>query len=255
MAKAPKEVATTETKTGIVERGESLPSYIKQGNSRGNENVSKDDIQLPRIDVLQALSPQINPKKDNYIDGAESGMLFNTLTGELYETVQFVPVTFVKRFLVWVNRKKDAKGGLRGVFNSADEAEQFVAQHEEKDKLEIVPTAEHLVLLASGDEVILSMAKSKMKVSRKFNSLVRLNGGDRFSRLYTLSTVSDEGPKGEFMNISIGNASLCWPNEALYRKAEALYESVTSGARKVNAAYDESADIDGGEANSEDEKY
>jgi len=215
-----------------------LPSYIKQGQNRGNENVSSEDLQLPRIDVLQALSPQINKKKDEYIDGAEVGMLFNTLTHELYpEGVHITPVSFVKRYLVWVDRKQDNEGGLRGVYDTNEEAEIFVQSQEDEDKLEIVPTAEHLVLLDDGSEVIVSMAKSKMKVSRKFNSLVRLNGGDRFSRRYLLTTVDDKGPKGEFQNIAVANAN--YPTEEVYLKAEQLYEAISSGARKqAPANYD-----------------
>ena len=208
-----------------------VPSYIKQGQNRGNENVSNEDLQLPRIDVLQALSPQINKKKDEYIDGAEVGMLFNTLTGELYpEGVSITPISFAKRHLVWVDRKKDSEGGLRGVFDSADEAELFAQSQEDEDKLEIVPTAEHLVLLDDGSEVILSMAKSKMKVSRKFNSLVRLNGGDRFSRRYKITTVDDKSAQGEFQNIAISNDG--YPPEEVYFKAEAIYGAISSGTKK-----------------------
>lgn len=217
-----------------------VPSYIKQGQNRGNENVSNEDLQLPRIDVLQALSPQINKKKDEYIDGAEVGMLFNTLTGELYpEGVSITPISFVKRHLVWVDRKKDSEGGLRGIFDSADEAEAFVQSQEDEDKLEVVPTAEHLVLLDDGSEVILSMAKSKMKVSRKFNSLVRLNGGDRFSRRYKITTVDDKSAQGEFQNIAISNDG--YPTEEVYFKAEALYEAISSGAKKQASGNYESA--------------
>lgn len=224
-----------EAKKAVVTKDEQLPSYIKQGQNRGNENVSNEDLQLPRIDVLQALSPQINKKKDEYIDGAEVGMLFNTLTGELYpEGIHITPVSFVKRFLVWVDRKQDSEGGLRGVFDTAEEAEAFIQEQEDESKLELVPTAEHLVLLDSGDEVILSMAKSKMKVSRKFNSLVRLNGGDRFGRRYHVRTVDDKGPKGEFQNIAISGAG--YPLEEVYHKAEALYTAIASGAKKQAGA-------------------
>jgi hypothetical protein len=208
-----------------------VPSYIKQGQDRGNENVTSEDLQLPRIDVLQALSPQINKKKDEYIEGAEVGMLFNTLTNELYEAgVRVTPISFVKRFLVWVDRKKDSDGGLRSVFETAHEAEAFMQSQEDEEKLEMVPTAEHLVLLDDGTEVIISMAKSKTKVSRKFNSLVRLNGGDRFSRSYLMTTVDDKSSQGEFQNISFANAG--FPSEEVYLKAEALYTAISSGARK-----------------------
>ena len=214
-----------------------MPSYIKQGESRGNENVSNDDLQLPRIDVLQALSPQINKKKDEYIDGAEVGMLFNTLTGELYpDGVNFTPISFVKRFLVWVDRKKDADGGLRGVFDNVLEAEDFMESADDSEKLDVVATAEHLILLDNGDEVIISMAKSKMKVSRKFNSLVRLNGGDRFSRKYHMTAVDDKGSQGEYQNIKIQAKG--FPAEEIYLKAVALYEAIAAGAKQAGGNYD-----------------
>ena len=229
MAKKAQETAVEENKQ--VAKNENLPAYIKQGMNRGNENVKSEDLQLPRIDVLQALSPQVNKKKDEYIDGAEVGMLFNTLTGELYrEGVHVTPVTFAKRFLVWVNRKLDSEGGLRGVFDTAEEAEEFMNEQPDEDKLELVPTAEHLMLLDDGTEVIVSMAKSKMKVSRKFNSLVRLQGGDRFSKRYKITTVDDKSAQGEFQNISLSPDG--YPSEEVYLKAEALYTAISTGAIK-----------------------
>lgn len=220
----------------IKKTSDQMPSYIKQDSNRGNENVNNEDLQLPRIDVLQALSPQINKKKDEYIEGAEVGMLFNTLTGELHQEVGFTPISFVKRHLIWVDRKKDQSGGLRGVFDTIEEAETSLEQQEDSDKLEIVPTAEHLVLLDNGDEVILSMAKSRMKVSRKFNSLVRLSGGDRFSRRYSMKSVDDKGPKGEFQNIKIEIDG--YPTEENYLKAEALYEAIQAGAKQAGGNYE-----------------
>lgn len=81
---AMKMTKSTDVAKKVAAADVAVPDYIKQDSSRGNENVSSEDLQLPRLDVLQALSPQINKKKENYIDGAEVGMLFNTLTGELY---------------------------------------------------------------------------------------------------------------------------------------------------------------------------
>lgn len=216
-----------------------LPSYIKEGSSRGNENVTTEDLQLPRIDVLQALNPQVNKKKvDDYIEGAEVGMLFNSLTNELYpDGVRITPVSFAKRYLVWVDRQKDSSGGLRGVFDTEQEAEIFKEEQEDESKLEVVPTAEHLVILDDGSEVIVSMSKSKMKVSRKFNSLIRLNGGDRFSRSYMMTSIDDESAKGEFQNLSFTPDG--FPSEEVYLTAEKLYESIQAGARQASANYDD----------------
>lgn len=235
MAKTP---SKKSTKKEVATKTDQVPDYIKQGRGRGNENVTTEDLQLPRIDVLQALSPQINKKKDSYIEGAEVGDIFNTLTGELYpDGLRFTPISFVKRFLVWVDRKQDSNGGLRGVFETEIEAEQFIDEQDDANKLEVVMTPEHLVLLDDGTEAILAMGKSKVKVSRKFNSLVRLQGGDRFSRSYLLTSVDDESAQGEYQNISIKPDG--FPSEEVYRKAEKLYESIADGGMQASANYDD----------------
>lgn len=229
---------TTATATKeIANKEDQLPSYIQQRDQgRGNENVGTDDLTLPRVDVLQALSPQINKKKDVYIDGAEQGMLFNTLTGELYgDGITIIPVYFRKQWLIWKDR--DNGGGLRGVFNTSEEANNFIATSEEND-IEAVETGEHLVLIVDGDKVteaILSCAKSKLKVSRKLNSLVKLNGNDRFSRQYRVTPYEDEGQSGEYWNIAVANGQPAFPSEPHYRYAENLYSQITGGTREVKA--------------------
>lgn len=229
-------------KTDVISKKETavaVPSYIKQDSNRGNENVTMEDIQLPRIDVLQALSPQLDKKKDAFIEGAEQGMLFNTLTGELYgPMVRIVPVSFVIRYMVWVNRKINKDGGLRGIFDTLAEADVFKEQQEDATALEISPTAEHLVLLEDGSEVIISMAKSKIKISRKFNALIRLHGGDRFSGMYMLTTQEDSSPQGEFKNFLI-MPKVEYPTEEVYNKASAMYEEIARGARQTSANYDD----------------
>lgn len=215
-----------------------VPSYIDQGSNRGNENVTSDDLQLPRIDVLQALSPQVNEKKDEYIPGAKVGCMYNTLTSELYPNgVHVTPVSFVNRYLLWVNREIDKAGGLRGVYGTEPEAHAALAVHEDKDKLEVVKTAEHLMILDNGDEVILSMSKSKMKVSRKFNALVRLKGGDRFGTRYAVTSVDDEGPRGEYQNIKLEEDG--YPSEKVYFQAVAIHQAIVDSGIQKGANYAE----------------
>src|SRR6187455_2604541 len=88
-----------------------LPAYMNQEGRRGSEDVGIDDITLPRIEVLQALSPQIKRNDPKYIPGAEQGMIFNTVSGELYGSeITFVPIVFRKEWIIWQNR--DSGGGF-----------------------------------------------------------------------------------------------------------------------------------------------
>ena len=50
-------------------------------------------------------------KRDpEYVDGAEVGMLFNTLTREIYDGekgVQAIPCSYVRQYIEWEDRGKD----------------------------------------------------------------------------------------------------------------------------------------------------
>ena len=51
----------------------------------GLESVGTEDYALPFLRIIQSGSPQLKKSDPNkYIDGAEEGMLFNTLTNEYY---------------------------------------------------------------------------------------------------------------------------------------------------------------------------
>lgn len=223
----------------VKKQDDQLPAYIKQGAGRGNENVTSDDIQIPRISVLQALSPQIKKSDPEYIEGAEQGIIFNVLTGELYpDGIQFVPVFFEKDHLVWKTRKSG--GGLIARCASAQEA-QALANSD--DTYEYVEAPNHICILLKSDgtpdcEVSIPMPTSKQKVSRRLNSLIRLNQGDRFSRVYKLLAVEDESPSGEYWNLAVENVG--FPQEEAYLAAEVLYDSITSGAKKYSTDYSDS---------------
>ena len=49
----------------------------------GLENVTNDDITIPRLAIIQSGSPQRKKKDEKYIEGADEGMIFNTVTNTL----------------------------------------------------------------------------------------------------------------------------------------------------------------------------
>ena len=77
------------------------------------------------------------------------------------------------------------------------------------------------------------MSKSKNKVSKKFNTLIRINGGDRFSRLYAIKSVEDSNQAGqEYYNLSV--RALGFVPEDIFHAAEKMYESVSEGVKNVS---------------------
>lgn len=232
--------------------------HIKQGQGRGSENVRTEDLVIPRLEIVQALSPQVKQGDPKYNPQARPGNLFNTVTGQLYGPDTFiVPVFFQKMFNVWMMRKtpegKALPGGFFGSYADQTEASDRAEKEGGAAKyIEVVDTPQHLCLLvdaASGTvaEIMLSMPRTKAKVSRNFNSMVRLSGGDRFSRVYRIQTTLEKNPKGDFYNYLI--TPIGQPAKPLYDRAEKLYQQVASGVKKVRAHEDDAPD--GGDGNAE----
>ena len=221
-----------------------LPDYLQPqagAEARGNENVSTDDIVIPRLEVVQALSPAVKDGDPAYNPAARPGMLMNSVTRQLYgKDVMVVDVFFTKQYLVWGKRKdaqgKPLEGGFFGAFGDEMSAHERVKQESNNPNLEIVDTPQHFCLLLNPEshepeEVMVSMPRTKAKVSRQWNSLIRLAQGDRFSRVYKISTVLEKKPQGDYYNFGVAQAG--FPSKGLYERAEKLYTSVAAGDRKV----------------------
>lgn len=238
---AKKNEMTTNEETNALVTSE-LPSFLQTVESqRGSEDVSMNDIILPRLDVLQALSPQIKKKDPKYIEGAEQGVIFNTVSGELYgDSITFIPVKFQREFIVWKDR--DSGGGYNGSFPTEEEALAEIRNLENPDLYEAIETHVHFILLVREDgkteEAVLSLSKSKRKVSRKLNTLVQMVPVDRFARMYKLSAVEATGPKGDYYSFDV--SPIGYVNEALYKKGEATYLAIQAGERKVDRTVEES---------------
>lgn len=212
--------------------GNEAPDYIDKGSARGSEEVSQNDLVLPRLELVQSMSPI---KETN--DDAREGMLFNSVTQELIgDAAYFVPVYFRVEWLVW--KSQDSGGGFRGSFPTMEQAKERVSQAvqdgDDPDDLEVVDTPVHYGLLVDPErpdhieQIVISMAKTKAKVSRKWNSMIQIVGGDRFSRVYKITSFTDENGKGQkFKNFVVQPAG--WAPKHAYEEAKRLYENFRSG--------------------------
>lgn len=234
------------------------PDHIKTGK-RGSESVTLDDLTIPRVDIIQDLSPQHKKSKPEYIEGAEAGMMFNSVSSELYgKSVLFVPVFMRKEWIIWGDRQKNHEGFF-GAYPSEAEANAALAEREDADKCEVVKTDQQFGLIVDSDsspedpkvsEVVVSMSKSKLKISRKLNSIIQMTEEDRFARLYELSVVDAQNAQNQdYYNFNVRQLGFC--PEALYNKAEAMYKAISSGERDVNREYENSAEEAPSEAESE----
>lgn len=253
----PQKVATKVSTGGEMVIAKERPSHLAIQSpgkpTRGNEGVTTADIIIPRVEIVQDLSPVRKKADPAYIDGAEEGMLYNSVTRQLYgNSVIVVPVLFRKEYLIWKDRKKG--GGFRGAFGDEAAARAALEQLPDAADCAVKDTGQHFCLLigTSGgarrsEEVVVSMSSSKMKVSRQWNSLIRITGEDRFARAYKLSVTPETNSQNQsYFNFKV--EALGYTPEEVYKEAEALYESVNKG-RVIQA--DRSVDETAGEVETE----
>jgi hypothetical protein len=106
---AGKDVAVKE------ETAVAVPSSFDYGDDSGGgfEGTTADDLSVPFIGILQSNSPQV---EDDDPAGAKPGMLYNTVTRELYPGdtgMIFIPCHKQIAFVEWVPR--DSGGGFVGL--------------------------------------------------------------------------------------------------------------------------------------------
>jgi hypothetical protein len=85
----------------VAEYNEDFEQYAGEGM----ENVGARDVLIPRLAVLQALSPQTKKQRAEYIEGAKEGLICDVGTRDLIgEKLHFLPAMYNKVWVEWAPR-------------------------------------------------------------------------------------------------------------------------------------------------------
>lgn len=217
----------------------------------GMENIEANDMAIPFIALLQALSPQVKKKT---VEGAEDGMFMNTVTNKLYEEIYVIPCAFSKAWVEWVAREKG--GGF--VQQHMDDAlvKETTRDDKNRDILpngnSLVQTAYHYVLVVDKSgayyRAVISMTRTQLKVSRKWNTRMKelkLPGTKgmftppSFSHVYKLTSIDEEKSGNSWKNYSVSEP-MPVKSTALYIEAKKFNKEVMNGLIKVVPPVDES---------------
>jgi hypothetical protein len=211
MAKAKEELAVQTGSTAL----DVAPDFIEAGDA-GFENITKDDVQMPRLALAQQMSPQLNKKNPGFIEGLGVADMFNSLTGENYGSgpLQFMVLRFDKpRWVEFVPREEG--GGIKDFNVPANDPRTTFGPNGES------PIAtkfyDFIVMLLPNFEVIaLSFKSTGLKAAKTLNSLMmtrKTKDGKRaahYTGVYEVSTDMTKNAKGEFAVYTIKNAG--WPS-------------------------------------------
>lgn len=223
---------------------------------KGFEKSTAQNFAIPFIYLLQDLSPQTKKREEVYVEGAEPGMFFNSVTNELYgRELEVVQCDFEFVYNVWVPRNQG--GGYVGTAQTLAQAAEL--QKGFPKPTQVVDTANHYLLAYSNrnaefNPAILSLTSTKLGASRKWMSMIeeiKLNAGEgkkvsapSYARRYILKSFETTNMKGTFFNLRVvpveGDAG--WvADPVLFAKAKKFYEERTAG--RVGADYTKADEV------------
>ena len=254
-------VAKTNGKGKAVGKALDLNTMFEQDAGVGQETMGRDDYAIPRLNIVQPLSPVMQKKDPAYNKDAEMGSILETVTKTLYDGedgIVVVPVGFSKNHNEW--KPRGTKGGGGFVANHGSDASILSSCKQDdrgrffnKEGNQIIPTAEYVVFIVQDDgqylPAVISMSSTQLKKSKQWNMLInqfRLpskDGGSfnppMFARSYRLTTVIESNDKGTWAgwNIEPGdllNDKKAIPNGAeIYAAAKAMREGIAQGKMRV----------------------
>ena len=224
-------------------------------------NMDTDDYALPFLRVLGQLSPECNKRDAKYVDGAEPGMIFNTVTKQLYDGeagVNIIPCYYKREYVEWSDRGEGTSAPV--AIHSVDSGiiKEATRDASYKDRLPngnyLENTASYFVLIDDGTSALISMKSTQLKVSRSWNSMmnsIKLKGKNgmftpaMYSHVYNLKTVQQSNDKGTWFGWTIEKVGPVHDKD-LYGAAKSFASSVNKGDVTAKHGGD-------GEAKSKDE--
>jgi len=256
---------TKKQQQEVATKDETLPvtaGMFEEDAGDGFEDTNKDDFAIPFLQVLQKMSPQVDPEEDGFIEGAKPGQLVNTVSEELWDGktgVTVIPCHYERKILEWVPRNK---GGGLVAEHDLDKGLLLLdecIQDEQKRDIhpgngnEFQDTRTHYVLIVGEDgsyePAVISMTRTKIRASKKWMSLMngikkrRSTGGlftpPMFSHVYRVFSEARSNDQGTFYVFNIKKERELGTQEGdeeLYHAAKGFRETVRAGAAKANHA-------------------
>ena len=234
-----------------------LASMFEEDANTSIGEMGSEDIALPFLRVLGQLSPEINKRDAKYVEGAEAGMIFNTVTKQAYDGekgINIIPCYYKREFVEWSDR---GQGTAAPVAIHQPGSEVVLSAKRDasyKDRLDngnyLENTASYFVLTEDMQTALISMKSTQLKVSRNWNSMmasIKLKGKNglftpaAYSHVYNLKTVEQSNDKGTWFGWSIQKVGPV-QDKALYESAKSFEESVSKGDVKAKHGNDAKAE-------------
>ena len=217
----------------------------------GSQNITQEDLALPFLKVLGQLSPEVNKQNAKFINGAEPGMIVNSVTKKIYDGkkgIEVIPVHYERQYVEWQDRGATSTGAPVAIHKADSDIINTTTRDKNwKDRLPngnyLENTASHFVILL-GDTpstALISMRATQLKVSKTWNSLMlglKMQGKNglftppTYSHIYNLKTVQMSNDKGTWFGWDVSQVGPV-SDKGVYQIAKNFAEKNSKGLVKV----------------------
>lgn len=258
MAKAKTEVMDPKT-------GEVLPAALLSGMEEDyasglTQKFDTDDLIIPRINILQDLSPQLKERKPEYVPGAKPGLIHNSVNNALDQAIMFVPAQYHTAWVAWkprpdgglVNNNVDPKLLTEENGFHEDGIDRYVGHMRPRQggdavKVEVIKTPEWVGIARGADgwtmPVAISFPATKSSAARLINTAINLTevelpGGKiitpaPFYHTFILSTAIDSSGDNEWWAWNVKHDGYAGTDPRMCDKAREIAKSLKEGRAKV----------------------
>ena len=228
-----------------------LPANMFEDDAaKGLGAIGQEDLALPFLKILGQLSPEVNKRDGKYVEGAEPGMIYNSVSGELYDGVKginVIPCFYKLEYIEWKDRGEGLGAPVAIYDSSSDIMSKTTPDANYKDRLPngnyIEKTASHFVIVTgdSPSTALISMKSTQLKISRKWNSMmsgIKMKGANgmftpaSFSHIYKLKTTQMSNDKGTWFGWEVSKVGPV-TDKGLYDQAKGFSDSISKGAVKA----------------------
>ena len=237
-----------------------LPANMFEDDAaKGLGTIGQEDLALPFLKILGQLSPEVNKRDGKYVEGAEPGMIYNSVSGELYDGVKgidVIPCFYKLEYIEWKDRGEGLGAPVAIYDSSSDIMSKTTPDANYKDRLPngnyIEKTASHFVIVAgdSPSTALISMKSTQLKISRKWNSMmsgIKMKGANgmftpaSFSHIYKLKTTQMSNDKGTWFGWEVSKVGPV-TDKGLYDQAKGFSDSISKGSVKAKHGEDKPKD-------------
>lgn len=233
------------------ENAVAMPSFMDEFVGLGTERLSASDVEVPRLKLMQKLSPELEMHND-----LKAGDFFHSIAElNMGPQVRVTPIFVDQRFILW--RPRETGGGILAraddgihwspantsfnvklktgqdvIWTTADTVaasrlDQWGSANPADPNSPPAATRMYNIVVAFPDEpdmppAVVTLQRAAIKVARKFIGKLKITRAPSFGLIFIMKSVEDQSPAGKFYNFGFAADGMV-EDQAMFKRNLEMY--------------------------------